>query len=217
MTEPRKDETPFTIIDGVPRAALAKSLIDTAHTLGDEARSKLASAFRVAVQYVQYPGDNGGYPLPSRVREFIASLTAACDLYATEYDIACRTNQQGHDLLEPAPEIEAPKPVPVAAGRAEEEPDVEDAEAAPPTVAQLRAKVTSRGPWFTVPIGTRPAQCRSCQTIPLFWVTTQNNKKLLVDCDVDGGWRPGAPGELDGQGVAHFATCPQGKMWSKRE
>jgi hypothetical protein len=68
-----------------------------------------------------------------------------------------------------------------------------------------------KGPWFDVPAGTRAAECRTCHAT-VFWITTANDRKMPVDCEVDGGMQPsrnaGGRGAVDGRGVSHFATCP---------
>jgi len=84
------------------------------------------------------------------------------------------------------------------------------------TVDELRAKVTEKGPWFTVPHGTPEADCSRCDADELYWIVTQKGKKMLVDCGVKGGAAPSknrlivASGDelRDGRGVSHYATCP---------
>lgn len=75
-----------------------------------------------------------------------------------------------------------------------------------------------KGPWFDVPAGTKPSECRSCRAT-IYWIETPNGKRMPVDCDVDGGSEPwkGVPGdgERDGHGVSHFATCEQADEWRK--
>lgn len=74
------------------------------------------------------------------------------------------------------------------------------------TLAELRVKA-SDGPWFTVPRGAREADCRSaCAARGLYWTTTSNKKRMLVDTLVADGKKPTFT--EDGRGVAHFATCP---------
>jgi len=97
-----------------------------------------------------------------------------------------------------------------------------------PTVAELRAKVTEKGPWFDVPAATRVEHCRSCRT-DVFWIRTAAGKAMPVDCDVPGGKRPeraepdlsdDGSGRMyepaDGRGVSHFATCPQSPLWRNK-
>jgi hypothetical protein len=67
-----------------------------------------------------------------------------------------------------------------------------------------------KGPWFPVPAGTPAASCRSCDE-EVYWITTANDRKMPVDCTVEGGH---APTDRDpGQGVSHFATCPDRDRW----
>lgn len=68
----------------------------------------------------------------------------------------------------------------------------------------------TKGPWFAVPAGTRPSSCRSCEE-EVYWITTKHDKKMPVDCTVEGAYTPTDRDE--GQGVSHFATCPQRDQW----
>jgi hypothetical protein len=210
----RKDDTPFTIVDGVPRELLAKSLKSSAREQADSAKSKLTGVLHKHALYASTPDRNDYRALPdvALLRRNLEEAGRAIAEYESQLAIASRAWEQAEQLLEPAevPVAAVPVPEPVAAG------GVSDGEDDSPTVVELRAKVTAKGPWFEVELGTRAAQCRSCRTTPLYWIVTANGKKLLVDCDVQGGWRPGSEGNLNGRGVAHFATCPDAKMWSKR-
>jgi hypothetical protein len=69
--------------------------------------------------------------------------------------------------------------------------------------------------FFAVPAGTRPSQCsgRDCRAT-VYWIETDSGKRMLVDCDVDGGAEP--TGTEDGQGVAHFGTCPNADDFRRR-
>jgi hypothetical protein len=69
-----------------------------------------------------------------------------------------------------------------------------------------------RGPWFDVPAGTRPSQCRSCKAV-VYWIETAAGRKMPVDVDVPGGYEPRV-GE-EGHGVSHFSTCPDRDEWRK--
>lgn len=60
--------------------------------------------------------------------------------------------------------------------------------------------------FFDVPAGARPAECRSCKAT-IYWITTVNDKKMPVDCEVVGGHEPTA--SASGSGVSHFATCTE--------
>ena len=79
--------------------------------------------------------------------------------------------------------------------------------------------VVVKGPWFDVPAGTAPAECRSCHA-EVFWIVTKSGKRMPIDCSVVGGREPwkGVPGdgELDGRGISHFAACPQANSWRQR-
>ena len=68
----------------------------------------------------------------------------------------------------------------------------------------------AKGPWFLVPEGTAATGCRSCRAVA-YWVTTAAGAQMLVDCAVPGGRAPTATEA--GEGVSHFATCPQAKQW----
>lgn len=92
------------------------------------------------------------------------------------------------------------------------------------TVDDLRARVTAKGPWFTVPAGTREADCAKCDADQLYWIVTASSKRMLVDCGVPGGTAPSgglivaSGAELrDGRGVAHFATCPHAASFRRRQ
>ncbi len=76
-------------------------------------------------------------------------------------------------------------------------------------------------PMYDVPAGTRPSQCRGSNcNATIYWITRPNGKKMPVDCEVEGGWKPSESpdpdqGDLlgepnvprDGRGVSHFQTC----------
>lgn len=62
------------------------------------------------------------------------------------------------------------------------------------------------GPWFDVPAGTCPSECRAVvcrQTI--YWIETPAGRRLCVDVEVPGGFAP--TDRSDGRGIAHWATC----------
>lgn len=73
-----------------------------------------------------------------------------------------------------------------------------------------------KGPWFDVPAGTPPAECKSCHA-EVYWIVTAAGKRMPVDVEVEGGRSPfkGVPGdgEQDGRGISHFATCPDRDKW----
>lgn len=78
--------------------------------------------------------------------------------------------------------------------------------------------------FFTVPAGTRPAQCNgsTCRAT-IYWIQNPATGRMLpVDVDVEGGQEPSAhvrdPKQqslfgdtiehYNGRGVSHFTTCP---------
>lgn len=68
--------------------------------------------------------------------------------------------------------------------------------------------------WYDVPAGTRESQCRgqTCRATVFWTVNPATDKKVPVDCDVDGGFEPS---DRDpGRGVTHFATCPDVAQFS---
>ena len=77
-----------------------------------------------------------------------------------------------------------------------------------------------KGPWFDVPPGTAPSECRSC-TAEVYWIVTASGKRMPVDCDVEGGYSPDAARANEGlvpegRGISHFATCPDASKWRHR-
>lgn len=93
--------------------------------------------------------------------------------------------------------------------------------AALPTVEELRARIKPDAPKFDVPADAKPMLCRSCGAM-MYMVRQPSGKLLPVDVLVEGGVMPRRAETVNGnglearvgRGVAHFATCPQGKMWS---
>ncbi len=84
-----------------------------------------------------------------------------------------------------------------------------------PTLAELRAKVTEKGPWFAVPRGAIESECRSANCrAAIYWIATKNGKRMPVDVYVIGGK---APGDEDGRGVSHYATCPDAPKWRAKK
>lgn len=66
--------------------------------------------------------------------------------------------------------------------------------------------------FFEVPAGTPPAECRGCkQTV--YWIITENDRRMPVNCDVPGGLRPvrfgGSAAKDKGRGLAHWIDCPR--------
>jgi len=59
--------------------------------------------------------------------------------------------------------------------------------------------------FFTIPKGTRQAQCRSCLA-EIYWITTPRGKKMPVSVDADGAYCP--TNTDDGAGPSHFVDCP---------
>jgi hypothetical protein len=90
-----------------------------------------------------------------------------------------------------------------------------------PTVDELRAKITDKGPWFDVSPLCKAGECERCDADDLYWILTKKGKRMLVDCGVKGGKLPRAENESsdegrDGRGVSHFATCPHAAHFSHR-
>lgn len=75
--------------------------------------------------------------------------------------------------------------------------------------------------WFTVPAGTPASECRGCkQTV--YWIITESDRRMPVNCDVPGGLRPvrflatgGATARDNGRGTSHFIDCPQADRFRK--
>lgn len=63
----------------------------------------------------------------------------------------------------------------------------------------------AKGPWFTVPPATPAQKCRACPKM-IYFVRTARGSTMPVDCGVPGGVAPTAT--ESGEGVSHFATCP---------
>jgi len=91
--------------------------------------------------------------------------------------------------------------------------------------------MTTATRFYTVPAGSSPGTCRgpNCGKT-IFWVRTGYGA-TPVDCDVEGGRRPSEtddPAQIDmlsptgtadvhdGQGVSHFATCPDADVFSRK-
>lgn len=88
--------------------------------------------------------------------------------------------------------------------------------------------------WYTVPAGTRLAQCRSvaCHK-PIYFIVHPGSGRLHpIDCDLAGGTRPSAkphdPAQIglfaggaieevshDGRGVSHFETCVEAALFRR--
>ncbi len=79
---------------------------------------------------------------------------------------------------------------------------------------------TSEAQWITVPAGTPSAECRGCKAT-VYWIVTENDRRMPVNCDVPGGLRPirftggGATMKDNGRGLSHFADCPQATRFRK--
>lgn len=100
--------------------------------------------------------------------------------------------------------------------------------AIPATIDALRARVTEKGPWFTVPADAQPTRCRSCGAA-IYFVQQPSGKLMPIDVLVPGGQVPrrGGPAIDDrgiewgvpageGRGVSHFATCPSAAQHRRR-
>lgn len=57
------------------------------------------------------------------------------------------------------------------------------------------------------------SQCRSCSAF-IVWLKTKNEKTIPVDADTV---QPDDTVYNPPRHVAHFATCPQAKRWSRRK
>jgi hypothetical protein len=62
---------------------------------------------------------------------------------------------------------------------------------------------------YLVPLGTREGTCRSCGAAVL-WITTPKGSAMPLSAAT----REERSGET--YALSHFADCPQGKGWSKR-
>lgn len=74
---------------------------------------------------------------------------------------------------------------------------------------------------FTVPAGSPSSRCNGpdCDA-RVFWVVTnpkppKKARRMLVDCSVPGGREPTAT--EPGEGVSHFATCPNADQFRRRK
>jgi len=61
---------------------------------------------------------------------------------------------------------------------------------------------------YDIPVGTKPAKCRSCRAT-VYWVKTGLTS---IPLDLDEEERE-ATGNI--YGTSHFLTCPQASQWSK--
>jgi hypothetical protein len=68
-----------------------------------------------------------------------------------------------------------------------------------------------------IPAGTPETACRSCRT-PVYFVTHHRTKNLLpVEVNAALDLRCRRPThDTWGQGISHFASCPQRAQWSKK-
>lgn len=68
--------------------------------------------------------------------------------------------------------------------------------------------------FFAVPMGTPPSVCKatSCRK-PIYWIETAKGKRMPIDCDAPGGKLPTRTDP--GQGVPHWATCPEAKAFRR--
>jgi hypothetical protein len=67
---------------------------------------------------------------------------------------------------------------------------------------------------FAVPKGTPPAVCKapSCRKA-IYWILTGSGKRMPIDVNVPDGKPPTKM--LPGQGVPHWATCPEAQSFRK--
>ena len=72
--------------------------------------------------------------------------------------------------------------------------------------------------WFTVPAGTPASECRGCKAT-VYWIVTENDRRMPVNCDVPGGVRPvrfgGDAAKDKGRGLSHFADCPNANRFRR--
>lgn len=62
---------------------------------------------------------------------------------------------------------------------------------------------------YEIPAGARPGKCRSCNA-DVLWVTTSNGQSMPLSVAT-------IQERNDTKyALSHFADCPQGKGWSKR-
>lgn len=88
------------------------------------------------------------------------------------------------------------------------------------TIDELRARVTEKGPWFSVPPDARPVECRGCSAM-IYMVQQPSGKLMPVDVLVShaGGIVP-HPATADlpaitGKGCSHFGTCPAASQFRR--
>jgi hypothetical protein len=67
--------------------------------------------------------------------------------------------------------------------------------------------------WYAIPADARATECRACRE-PMYFITSENGRKVPVSCEVDGSYPPDAQSE--GLGVSHFGTCTEPNRFSKR-
>jgi hypothetical protein len=107
----KKNDSPFVIIDGVPRTVLSESIRYAARDVAEKARRELLNVFKEAHATMTHPGGRAGAtPEPKHVDAAIAMLQAARDEYATQYAIACKCMERALELDEP--EDDPPPPAP---------------------------------------------------------------------------------------------------------
>lgn len=69
---------------------------------------------------------------------------------------------------------------------------------------------------YAIPAGTRLSTCsaNTCQK-PIYWILTGNQKRMPIDTNVPDGKAP--TGSDPGQGVPHWATCPEAQSFKRKE
>ena len=92
------NQTPFTIIDGVPRLILATALENAARSVLTDAHQNLVNAARDALATTQ----TGRLPELEQIDAAIAKLAAARELYAEQRDVAAGIYTQARELREDA-------------------------------------------------------------------------------------------------------------------
>ncbi|HEX6465019.1 MAG TPA: hypothetical protein VFZ98_11210 [Vicinamibacterales bacterium] len=90
------------------------------------------------------------------------------------------------------------------------------------TIDELRARVTEKGPWFSVPPDAQAKRCKGCDA-QIYFAQQPSGKLMPIDVLVPGGQMPRreliSNGEtfpaVVGRGVSHYATCPAGAQFRR--
>lgn len=69
---------------------------------------------------------------------------------------------------------------------------------------------------INIPAGTPPRACSGCGAT-IYWVVTDKGARAPVHVNVEMAPTSAAPTDLlDGQGINHFADCPEASQFHKR-